>query len=68
MPCNESMTDRGLRVLAGIVLLALGWGGYVTGTLGTIMKWVGFVPVLTGLVGFCPLYAVIGYNGCKRAT
>jgi hypothetical protein len=66
MPCNESMADRGLRVMAGVVLLGLGWGGVVTGTLGTIFQWLGFVPVLTGLVGFCPLYAMIGYNGCKR--
>lgn len=55
---NEGTADRVIRVVAGIVLLALGWGEVVTGTLGTVLKVLGFVPLLTGLVGWCPLYAV----------
>ena len=55
---NEGTADRVIRVVAGIVLLALGWGEVVTGTLGTVVKVLGFVPLLTGLVGWCPLYAV----------
>jgi hypothetical protein len=66
MPCNESTTDRVVRVVLGLVLLVLGWGGFVTGTVGTVFKWLGFLPLLTGLTGFCLLYAMIGYNGCKR--
>ncbi|HNS63012.1 MAG TPA: DUF2892 domain-containing protein [Anaerolineaceae bacterium] len=58
MKINESMTDRIVRVVLGIVLLVLGWGGIVTGTLGVIFKWLGFIPLLTGIVGFCPLYAL----------
>ena len=55
---NEGTADRVIRVVAGIAILALGWGGVVDGTLGTIFKIVGFVPLLTGLVGWCPLYAI----------
>jgi hypothetical protein len=55
---NEGTIDRVIRVIAGITLLALGWGEVVTGTLGTVFKILGFVPLLTGLVGWCPLYAV----------
>jgi hypothetical protein len=55
---NEGTADRAIRVVAGIVLLVLGWGEIVTGTLGTVFKIVGFVPLATGLVGWCPLYAV----------
>ncbi|HNZ01180.1 MAG TPA: DUF2892 domain-containing protein [Anaerolineaceae bacterium] len=58
MKINESMTDRIVRVVLGIVLLVLGWGGIVTGTLGVIFKWLGFIPLITGIVGFCPLYAL----------
>ena len=58
MKINESMTDRIVRVVLGIVLLVLGWGGMVTGTLGVIFKWLGFIPLITGIVGFCPLYAL----------
>jgi hypothetical protein len=68
MRCNMSGTDRALRFTVGVVLLALGWGGVVTGTLGTVFKWFGFVPLLTSLITFCPVYALIGYNGCRKAT
>jgi hypothetical protein len=56
---NEGTVDRVVRVVAGLVLLALGWGEVVTGTWGTVLKVLGFVPLLTGLVGWCPLYAVL---------
>lgn len=59
---NEGTTDRVIRVIAGIALLALGWGGVVEGTLGTVFKVLGFVPLATGLVGWCPLYAALGIS------
>ncbi|MEW6178791.1 MAG: DUF2892 domain-containing protein [Chloroflexota bacterium] len=59
---NESTVDRIIRVAAGILLLALGWGGVVTGTLGTIFKFLGFVPLLTGLIGWCPAYALFKFR------
>jgi hypothetical protein len=68
MGCNIGKGDRMFRIVAGIVLLGLGWGGIVTGTLGTVFKWLGFVPLLTGLLTWCPLYTVIGYNGCRKAS
>lgn len=55
---NESNVDRIIRVLLGLVLLALGWLNVVPGTLGLVFKILGFVPLLTGLIGFCPLYAL----------
>jgi len=55
---NEGSADRIIRVIAGIVLLALGWGEMVTGTLGAVFKVLGFIPLITGLVGWCPLYAI----------
>lgn len=55
---NESVADRAIRVAAGLLLLVLGWGGIVTGTAGTVLKFLGFVPLLTGLIGWCPLYSL----------
>jgi len=63
---NESMTDRIIRVVLGIALLALGWTGTVSGVLGEIFKYLGFVPLLTGLIGFCPLYALFKFRTNKR--
>jgi hypothetical protein len=56
---NEAGWDRIGRVVLGVVLLALGWGGVVDGTLGTVLKVVGFIPLITGLVGWCPIYAIL---------
>ncbi len=66
MKVNESNADRIIRVVLGIILLALGWTGMVTGTLGAIFKWLGFIPLLTGLIGFCPIYAIFKI-GTKKA-
>jgi hypothetical protein len=59
---NEAAWDRIARVVLGIVLLTLGWGEVVTGAWGTAFKVIGFVPLLTGLVGWCPLYAIFGFR------
>ncbi len=58
MTINESTIDRGIRIVVGLLLLVLGFGGYVTGTAGTVLKVLGFIPLLTGLIGFCPLYTL----------
>lgn len=57
---NESSLDRIIRVVLGVALLALGWGGVVTGGWGLFLKIIGFVPLLTGIVGVCPAYLLLG--------
>jgi hypothetical protein len=56
---NEAGWDRILRVLAGILLLALGFGGVVAGALGLVFKVIGSLLLVTGLVGYCPVYALL---------
>ena len=65
MPVNEASWDRAIRVVAGLVLLYLGWGGVVAGTLGVVLKWLGFLPLLTGIFGFCPAYTLLGIRTKK---
>jgi hypothetical protein len=60
MKPNEGTIDRALRVAVGILLLALTF----TNTIG-IWGWIGVVPLLTGAVGWCPLYTVFGINTCS---
>ena len=62
---NEGSVDRALRVVLGLALLYLGWFGVVSGTPGLVLKVLGFVPLATGLVGWCPLYAVAGISTCR---
>lgn len=51
--------DRILRIAAGLALIALA----ATGTVG-VWGWIGVVPLLTGPVGFCPVYPLLGFSTC----
>jgi hypothetical protein len=53
-PMNEHPVDRVLRVVLGLVLLSLVFFGP-----RTPWGWIGLVPLATGLVGTCPLYALL---------
>lgn len=59
MKTNAGTIDRALRVLAGLVLIALA----VTGIIG-VWGWIGLVLVATGAIGFCPAYTLLGMNTC----
>lgn len=56
---NEGTLDRSIRILIGLLLIALVFVGPTTA-----WGWIGLVPLVTGLVGFCPLYQVLGLNTC----
>ena len=59
LPRNESALDRVARVAVGILLLSLVF-------VGPQSAWglVGIVPLVTGLVGSCPLYTLFGLRTC----
>lgn len=59
MKVNEGKVDRILRVVAGLGLLSLAFVGPQTA-----WGYVGLVPLLTGAIGFCPLYKVFGFDTC----
>lgn len=59
MKPNESTIDRVIRVVLGIVLLALNFLGVVSGVLGIVFIVLGAIALLTGIIGFCPLYALL---------
>ena len=52
---NVGGVDRILRIVLGLVLVAVGFV-VMSGTAGTIVGLVGFIPLATGLLGWCPLY------------
>lgn len=61
MPRNEGTLDRALRIIVGLALIAMVFVGPQAA-----WGWIGVVPLLTGLVGFCPLYRLVGLNTCPR--
>jgi len=58
---NEHRVERVLRVLLGIGLLSIVFVGPQT-------YWglIGIVPLVTGLIGTCPLYSLVGFSTCPR--
>lgn len=68
MKKNMGSTDRAIRVLAAIAVAILYFSGTITGTLGIVLLVVAGVFLLTSLVGFCPLYTLLGLNTCSRKT
>lgn len=65
MKINESNADRIIRVVLGIALLVVGFGGFIGGSLGLVFKIVGALSLLTGVVGFCPFYALLKFKTKK---
>lgn len=62
MSRNENGLDRVIRILLGLALM--GGGVALGGTTGLVTGAVGLVPLLTGLLGFCPAYALFGIRTC----
>ena len=54
---NEHPVERALRVIVGAAVLSLVFVGPQT-----LWGLVGFVPLLTGLVGRCPIYSLMGWS------
>jgi hypothetical protein len=56
---NEHPIDRAVRIVLGIGLLAAGAAGLVAAPLSYVTTLVGVIALVTGVVGFCPLYAIL---------
>ena len=65
MKLNESNVDRIIRVVVGVVLLYVGFGGALSGALAVVADVLGVVMLFTGAVGFCPLYALFKFSTLK---
>lgn len=63
MNANVGKIDKAVRLLLAVALFSLFF------LLQGDSKWfglLGFVPLLTGLISWCPLYTLVGVNTCKR--
>ncbi len=58
---NEGMLERVARVILGAVLLSVVFVGSKSA-----YGWIGIIPLVTGLLGFCPIYRVLGICTCER--
>lgn len=56
---NAGTLDRTIRIVLGLAVLSLAFIGP-----RTPFAYLGIVPLVTGLIGFCPLYRLVGLNTC----
>ncbi len=61
MKTNVGSVDKTLRIVVGLILISLVFVGPQTP-----WGWIGVIPLVTGLIGWCPLYNIIGVNTCKK--
>jgi hypothetical protein len=61
---NEAQGDRGVRMLAGMVLVVAGWALSLN-TLGLVLFVFGALALGTGIVGWCPAYSLFGLSTVK---
>ncbi len=59
MTRNEGSFDRVLRIVAGLALIGLTLYGMIG-----MWGWIGVVPLLTGALGWCPVYTLLGIKTC----
>ena len=60
MTVNVGMIERVARVIVGLALVAFALGYIAPGTSWAWVGWIGVVPILTAVVGYCPAYSVVG--------
>jgi hypothetical protein len=62
---NESFTDRIIRAVIGIILLALAY--YIlSGVLVMVAYVIAVIAIFTSLTGFCALYKLFGFSTIKK--
>lgn len=66
MKANMHLIDRIVRIVISIAIALLYVSGYFTGTLAIITLVVAVIFTVTGLIGFCPLYALVGLSTKKK--
>lgn len=63
---NLSPLDRTIRILLGLLMLWAGWSGMVEDWIWlAALRVFAWVPLVTGVLGWCPLYAILGLSTRK---
>jgi DUF2892 family protein len=65
---NVGTTDRVVRIVIGILLIAYAIPVGFPSTGWNWVGWIGVIPILTAIVGTCPLYSVLGLSTCATRS
>ncbi len=66
MKTNMGPQDKTIRIIIAVIIAVLFFTKVISGTLAIVLLVVAGVFVLTRLIGFCPLYSILGISTCKR--
>lgn len=68
MTCNVGGIERPIRIGAGLLAITIGlFAGFSTAIAGTALA-VGAILLLTGALGYCPLFTLFGISTCSPAS
>jgi hypothetical protein len=59
---NVGNAERAIRVTAGLFIISLAFWGPQSN-----WAFLGALPIITGLAGWCPLYSLLGVSTCKKS-
>ena len=65
MKKNVGTTDKLIRILAAVVIVALYYTGQISGTTATVLLVLAGIFILTSFISFCPLYLPFGISTSK---
>lgn len=64
MKKNVGNLDKAIRLVLAVIFAVLYFTNTVSGTIGYISLGLSAIFLITSLIGFCPLYAIVGLNTC----
>ncbi len=64
-PRNTSKSERSVRLIVGLALMGLSFSDSVTSSQEFWLVAVGWLGVMSGIIGHCPVYGLIGKNTAK---
>lgn len=68
MKLNMGQLDRSLRIGAAVLVGILAWTGVLKGTWATVLLILAAIFLITSIIGFCPVYRLLGINTCRKKT
>ena len=63
---NVGMIDRVVRIILGIVLIAVFTLNMVSAPWSYLVVLIGLIALVTGAIGTCPLYSLIGFSTMSK--
>ncbi len=68
MACNVGGIERPIRIVFGLLLIGVGVFGELTGAVLGVVLALGAIALVTGIIGFCPAWTLLGINTCPMQS